>query len=256
MPASNGRCRSFPYTRLTPLTSVAAGKAPVGEKQAPLPSALAVPRMLAIRRRLLHWWRSNARDFPWRHESDPYRVLIAEVFLRRTQAKQVAPIYLRFLTAFPDARRFGRGRADHIRRLLRPLGLHWRAENVVKLARSMKGTGLRSLSQPGQFSLLPGVGEYVESAVRCFSLGERVPVVDTNTARVAVRLFALRTRGEPRRSRQVRTALERIVGNGPPKQVNWALLDLAALVCRPRLPLCSRCPLESLCRRSGVVEYR
>lgn len=256
MPAGNGRCRSLPYTRLNRLASVGTGKVSGGERQVPLPSALAGPRMLAIRRRLLHWWRSNARDFPWRHESDPYRVLIAEVLLRRTQAKQVVPVYRRFLLAFPDMRSLGVGQPRRIRGLLRPLGLRWRAENVVRLGRSMRKSDLQHIDGSHHLRLLPGVGEYVESAVRCFSLGQPVPVIDTNTARVAVRLFGIQPRGEPRRAPLVRTALERLVRGDSPKRVNWALLDLAALVCRARVPLCSCCPLEGFCKKTGVVECR
>lgn len=224
------------------------------EKQAPFAHALPHRTTLSIRRRLLHWWRFNARDFPWRHETDPYRVLIAEVLLRRTQAKQVVPVYRRFLLAFPDTRSLGAARPRQIRGLLRPLGLRWRAENVVRLGRSLKDSDLQNIDEPNQLRRLPGVGEYVESAVRCFSRGQPVPVVDTNTARVAVRLFGIQTRGEHRRAPLVRAALERLVRGDTPKKVNWALLDLAAQVCRARVPLCSRCPLEGFCKKTGVVE--
>jgi A/G-specific adenine glycosylase len=218
--------------------------------------ALPDPRMSAMRRKLLQWWRSNARDFPWRRETDPYRVLIAEVLLRRTQANQVVPVYRRFLLAFPDIRSLRAARSERIRGLLRPLGLRWRADNVVRLSRSLTETDLRNIDEADQLRHLPGVGEYVESAVRCFSGGQPVPVIDTNTARVAVRLFGIRTRGEPRRNPLVRGVLVRLLGAKSPKNLNWALLDLAAQVCRARIPSCSRCPLEGFCCKTGVVEYR
>lgn len=256
MPAGYGRRRSLPHTELNQLTAVDKRRSSGGRGLAPLSRALQGSRVVAIRRRLLLWWRSNARDFPWRHDSDPYRVLIAEVLLRRTQAKQVVPVYHRFLLAYPDVRSLGAGRPRQIRRLLRPLGLRWRAENVVRLGRSMRRTGLEHIEGSHELRLLPGVGDYVESAVRCFSLGHAVPVIDTNTARVAVRLFGIQPLGEARRSPAVRAALERLVRSDFPKEANWALLDLAAKVCRARAPQCSRCPIESLCRKTGVVDQR
>lgn len=205
-----------------------------------------------VRRRLLTWWRTNARQFPWRNESDPYSVLVAEIMLRRTQAKQVAPVYSRFLAAFPDARSLSVADPDRIRRLLRPLGLRWRAEDMVRLSKALRVFAIRSNEFPEDLAALPGVGAYVEAAVRCFSEGRAVPIVDTNSARVAARLFSIRSQGEPRRSPAIRAALQRLVNTRRPKDVNWALLDLAAMVCRANVPVCSCCPLEGVCEKAGV----
>lgn len=209
-----------------------------------------------VRRRLLIWWGNNARQFPWRAESDPYSVLVAEIMLRRTQAKQVAPIYSRFLAAFPDARSLSIAGPERIRRLLRPLGLRWRAEDMVRLARAFRGLVLRRNEFPEDLAALPGVGPYVEAAVRCFSEGRAVAVVDTNSARVAARLFGIRSRGEPRRSPAIRAALQRLVDARRPKDVNWALLDLAATVCRASVPVCSCCPLDRVCQKAGVDRWK
>lgn len=210
-------------------------------------------RMGTIRAKLLVWWQFNSRDFPWRHNRDPYRVLIAELLLRRTQAAQVVPVYSRFLKVYPTLRRLAEARPQRIRTLLRPLGLRWRAENVVRLSRAVEDVDLRTLRT---LRKLPGVGDYVEAAVRCFAGGHAVPVIDTNTARVAVRLFGIHARGEPRRDPLVRQFLERVVRCDNPRNVNWALLDFAAQVCRARIPICSRCPLSKMCQKTGVVKFK
>lgn len=51
---------------------------------------------------LLKWWAKNRRDFPWRSTKDPYSILIAEMFLRKTTTKRVEKIYFKFLTKYPD----------------------------------------------------------------------------------------------------------------------------------------------------------
>lgn len=48
---------------------------------------------LRYRSRLKNWGRDHLREFPWRKTQDPYRVLMAEYMLLRTQAKQVVPVY-------------------------------------------------------------------------------------------------------------------------------------------------------------------
>jgi A/G-specific adenine glycosylase len=35
--------------------------------------------------------------------------------------------------------------------------------------------------------------------------------------------------------------------------INWAFLDLGALVCKPRNPRCGECPLRRGCSRTGVA---
>jgi len=54
-----------------------------------------------IGRRILQWWYENKRDYPWRHERDPYRILIAEIMLQRTKAEQVVPVYVEFISRYP-----------------------------------------------------------------------------------------------------------------------------------------------------------
>ena len=41
---------------------------------------------------VMNWWREHRRDFPWRRERDPYRVLVTLVLLRKT-TRQVARVY-------------------------------------------------------------------------------------------------------------------------------------------------------------------
>jgi retinol dehydrogenase-14 len=54
-----------------------------------------------IREALLAWFRENARDLPWRHTRDPWRVLVSEVMLQQIQVKRAVPFYKRFLERFP-----------------------------------------------------------------------------------------------------------------------------------------------------------
>lgn len=208
------------------------------------------PDPAVIRRSLLAWWRRNHRDFPWRHTRDPYRVAVAELMLRRTRAENVVPVWREFLRRWPDPASLARAPSGEIMRVLRPLGLRWRARDVVRIARILRaGPDPRAVFRdPEALSRLPGVGEYVRAAVTCFGLNRAVPVVDTNTARVASRILATGGAGEPRRSRPVRDLLARIARGPAARRANLALLDLAALVCLPRAPRCQFCPIVAYCR--------
>ncbi|MDR7400004.1 MAG: A/G-specific adenine glycosylase [Armatimonadota bacterium] len=207
-------------------------------------------RAESIRRLLLAWWRCNRRDFPWRRTRDPYKVAVAELMLRRTRAEVVERVYREFVRRWPDPRALSQARAGAIVATLRPLGLRWRARNIVSIARILRavpdpGAVFR---QPETLAGLPGVGEYVSAAVASFALGRAVPVVDTNTARIASRILGLQGRREWRRSRAVRELLVGIVRGSAARGINLALLDLAALVCLPHAPRCRECPISRHCR--------
>ena len=213
--------------------------------------------MSLFRSRLIGWWKRHKRDFPWRKETDPYRILVAEILLRRTRAQQVVPVYDRFLREFPDLPSLATARPHRVRKLLRPLGLHWRTEDVLRLGKHMVAKmGGRVPEDPDGLGALPGVGEYVTAAVQCFAWGERVPVIDTNTARVVARFFGIAARGELRRERHVRNLLNQMLDYRQPRELNWALIDFAAEVCRARIPRCSACPVEGSCLKTGVDSWK
>ena len=50
---------------------------------------------------LLGWYRENARDLPWRHTEDPYRIWVSEIMLQQTRVAAVLGYYARFLAVFP-----------------------------------------------------------------------------------------------------------------------------------------------------------
>jgi A/G-specific adenine glycosylase len=198
---------------------------------------------------LLSWYWSSARRFPWREERDPYRILMAEMMLRRTRASQVVEVYRSFIAKYPDAAALDSASAAEVAEDLRPLGLYWRAANFKKLAEEL--VSRHSGSVPGsreELLQLTGVGPYVADAVRCFAFVEPVALVDTNTVRVAARYFGFEYNQESRRRPAVIAAVSELVDTGQPQASNYALLDFAATVCRALNPEHAACPLRSHCR--------
>lgn len=199
-------------------------------------------------RTILGWGIIHKREFPWRATTDPFRVLIAEMMLRRTRADQVVPIYRRFLERFPDAATLAAASEAEVAELVRPLGLAWRVPAFLQMARTLVGRYGGTVPRDRQsLRSLPGVGEYVADAILCIAFSEPVALVDTNTVRVAGRYFGFPTHGESRRSVSVRRAVARLIDPMAPRESSLALLDFAATVCRAGPPLCERCPFTERC---------
>ncbi len=200
------------------------------------------------------WAALNRRAFPWHDTTDPFLILVSEIMLRRTRADQVRSVFVRFREKFPDAASLMAAGEEDVRDLLRPLGLDWRVPAFRRVARAVlerhQGVVPRNEADLRQ---LPGVGDYVASAVRAFAFREPSVLVDTNTVRVAARYFGFSYTAESRRNPAVRSQVGRLFDRARPAESAREVLDLAALVCRARAPLCGQCPVRESCHYASTA---
>lgn len=199
---------------------------------------------------LLEWWGKNKRRFPWRRRKDPYAVLIAEMLLRKTTAKQVEKMYIDFIKKFPNPKALSKADEDELREILTPLGMeHHRAELFVKFGRAVvedfKG---RIPSAEKELLKLPGVGQYATNAILSFSHSRNVPMVDTNFIRIIGRVFGLTSsKARARNDSRIWEFAEKLIPDGKSREFNLSVLDFAATVCKHLNPECETCPLASIC---------
>jgi A/G-specific adenine glycosylase len=215
------------------------------------PGALAptASRIRAIQRRLLTWHTTNDRGYPWRKGSaTKFQRVIAEVLLQRTRADVVARMFNAFVAKYPSWKSLSRATQSDLEEVLRPLGL-WkrRAYSLAALARAMDSNHGRFPKDRHLLEQLPGVGQYVCNAILLFDQGMCQPLLDVNLARVLERLFGPRKLADIRYDPYLQMLSLRVVEHKNPMRVNWAFLDLAALVCTIRSPKCSVCPLRKQC---------
>lgn len=197
---------------------------------------------------LLSWGQDHMRFFPWRSTSNPYHILIAEMMLRRTQAKQVVGVYNQFILRYPDPYGLMNASAEEVIQTLYPLGLMWRAPAFQQIAKVLVTDHDGKVPEQYEALLaLPGVGDYVASAVCCFAFNQAIPIIDTNTVRVAGRLFGIPIHAESRRRQPVRQLLKSLLDYQNPRTYNYIMLDFAASVCTATSPHCEICPVSSQC---------
>lgn len=197
---------------------------------------------------LLKWFKNNRRSFPWRDTKDPYQVLIAEIMLQRTKANQVVPVYLGFIREFPTILILKTATVREIQRHFVRLGLLWRANRVKQMAKDIVVRFEGKIpSDRDQLLSIPSIGDYVADAVLAFAFGKDVAVVDSNVCRVVGRVFGIDWKKEARRRPVFREIPDKLLPKGKAREFNWAIIDVASIVCLPKNPLCSRCPLSGIC---------
>lgn len=198
---------------------------------------------------LITWGQEHFRSFPWRFTRDPYHILMAEVMLHRTQASQVVPIYEHFVKEYPNLSSLSKATNADLHSVLYSLGLRWRVDLIRDMIMQINVLFAGEVPQEKNDLLsLPGVSDYVASALRCFAWNLPDAIVDTNTVRVIGRIFNLEIKDSSRRNPLFRRLIASLVDPEEPRSYNFALLDLAAQVCtKVQKPSCEVCPIQSYC---------
>jgi len=195
---------------------------------------------------LVDWFRSRSRDVPWRAETDPYRIWIAEVMAQQTRIAVVRERYDEFLASFPDIHSLATAELDTVLKAWEGMGYYARARNLHRAANEIVTRHDGSLPQePEALRELPGVGPYTAGAVASLAFGRPEPAVDGNVRRVLSRQLDVEKPSAALLDREVRLLLA--AAEAPPGEVNQALMDLGGEVCKPRNPRCDQCPISSSC---------
>ncbi len=202
----------------------------------------------ALRRRLLYWFQKNQRRYPWRRSGNWFHALMAEMMLRRTRADQALAVYRDFTKRYRTPRSALAAPPEELAAVLYPLGLDWRIRQLREtIGYVCDHYGARGPQPDDELTEIPGVGPYSRAILRNRWFGAREAAVDVNVARIFARLTGTRLHAESRRDRGIVASAQEFVNHPKANELNLALLDLAALVCRPARPHCTDCPLNTAC---------
>lgn len=203
-----------------------------------------------VRSSLLAWYASDHRDFPWRHTSDPYAVLVSEVMLQQTQASRVAERFPAFMSRFPTAAVLSSASDEQVLSAWSGLGYNRRALALRRAAAEVAARGWPH--EVAALERMPGIGPYTARAVASLSFGEPVGVVDTNVRRWLVRRFGLRADDPLGELQVLADALAQAGDSADAAPWTHATMEFGAAICRPRAPRCGDCPIADGCPSRGL----
>lgn len=199
---------------------------------------------------ILDWYATCGRRYFWRNETATlYQKVTAEILLQRTRSDTVALFLPKFYKRFPSWKELSSSDQDDLRKFLYPLGL-WkqRAKTLLKLANEMVNRDGKFPTDYYEIRDLPSVGQYIANAIVLFSFNEPRPLLDVNMVRVLERYFGPRELVDIRDDPYIQNLAHTIVFNsGAYADINFAILDLAALICK-KTPLCQQCPVKIGCK--------
>ena len=208
--------------------------------------------------KLLDWYRTHARDLPWRHTEDPYAIWISEIMLQQTQVTTVMPYWKRWMRALPTVQKLARINPERVLKLWEGLGYYSRARNLQAAAQKIVTEhGGIFPEDPKIMRELPGIGRYTAGAISSIAFDQPEPIVDGNVVRILTRIFGIRENPKNKKTREELWSLAQTLVSTSENcgALNQSLMELGATVCHPRQPECENCPVIRNCvaRREKTI---
>lgn len=209
--------------------------------------------MNQLEKPIVSWFKKNKRDLPWRNTT-PWGVMVSEYMLQQTPVNRVLPKWDEWMKRWPTPKDLAKaspaqvitawGRLGYPRRALR---LHAAAQIIAEDFNNQVP------EDPATLQTLPGIGEYTAAAIGAFAFEKQTLVMDVNIRRLLTRIIDGNEHPKPAptsREKASRLALQ------PSKNAHlWAAatMELGALVCTSKNPICEKCPVIGQCnwRKNG-----
>lgn len=203
----------------------------------------------SFQKNLFRWYERHHRTLPWRESADPYKIWISEVMLQQTSVQTVLPYYAKWLQTFPSVQDLSQAPLQKILKTWQGLGYYQRAKNLHKASRIIMNEFKGRIPQEYEkLKKLPGFGPYITAAVLSLAFDKPFPVVDANVRRVLMRLKGARGEANPKNDKGLLDFLTPYFPQKKSGVFNQAMMELGALVCRPKNPSCLLCPLNDFCQ--------
>jgi A/G-specific adenine glycosylase len=200
---------------------------------------------------LLEWFDKHGRkQLPWQHPKDPYRIWVSEIMLQQTQVQTVIPYFIRFIEHFPTVFHLATASDDAVLALWSGLGYYSRARNLHSTSQLIVADYKGIFPQEFQALIkCPGIGQSTAAAILSQAFNLPHAILDGNVKRVLARFFMIQ--GIPTTSAtqkifwQYATAC---MSSESPADYTQAIMDLGALCCTLKNPLCAICPINANCK--------
>ena len=208
-----------------------------------------------VRERLVAWYEREHRDLPWRGTRDPYRILVSEMMLVQTTVAAVVPYFDAVPGPVPDVRALAEADEAGGPEAWEGLGYYRRARQLHAAARAIVADHGGDLPRrPRRHPGLAGGGPLHRRGHPLVRL--RPPRADRrgqHPARPgALAGLARGPQADIRRRQRLWQAAGRLVPPTGAGTFNQAFMELGALVCIPRAPLCLVCPVAAECRARAL----
>jgi A/G-specific adenine glycosylase len=195
------------------------------------------------------WYQLHHRKLPFRQEITPYKVWISEVMLQQTQVETMIPYYHKFLDKFPDVFALAHSNLDEILTVVQGIGYYRRFKLMYQAAQYIvHHYSGKFPSNYKDIRAIPGVGDYTAGAIMSIVYNAPYAATDGNVIRVLSRIFGFyEDMSVTKHRKKVMQTNQDLMSDSEPRIFTQALMELGAVICRPKQPKCTDCPVRDMC---------
>ena len=208
--------------------------------------------------KIIHWYKSNKRDLPWRNTKDPYFIWLSEIILQQTRVDQGMDYYLKFAKKFSTVHKLANASEEKVLKMWQGLGYYSRARNLHATAKiiskDLKGIFPKNYED---ILKLKGIGVYTAAAIASFAFDKPHAVVDGNVYRALSRVFGIKTPIDSTKGKKDFNELANsLIDKKHPGLYNQAIMEFGSMHCKPKNPDCGNCILNDICvaREKKIVD--
>ena len=207
---------------------------------------------LILTKKILDWYDNNKRILPWRKKCSQkkreYFTLVSEFMLQQTQVSTVIPYFKNFIKKIPNLKALAKINDHKLMKCWEGLGYYSRTRNLKKTAKKIiKEFNGNLPNQIEQLKSLPGIGDYTSTAIMAIAFNKQFIPLDGNVERILKRVFYLKSKKEISKDNLNKKKFFFGKSNRP-RDYAQAIMEIGALICRPSLPLCYKCPINNVCK--------
>jgi A/G-specific adenine glycosylase len=201
-----------------------------------------------FQKRLKAWYLAHHRKLPWRQTNDPYKIWISEIMLQQTTVQTVIPYYLNWIRLFPDVKALSESPLRTVLKAWQGLGYYQRVKNIHVASKIItKHHDSQIPRHYNDLKSLPGFGPYTTAAVLSIAYDQPYPTIDANIRRILMRLLRKTEKTIRNIDKELLCHFSPLIPQKNMGIFNQEMMELGALICRPKNPLCSLCPVSNFC---------
>ncbi len=200
-------------------------------------------------KKLETWYLHNHRKLVFRESKNPYHIWVSEVMLQQTQVDTVLPYFSKFIEKYPTVSDLAIASEEDLHKTVEGLGYYRRfrlmQQAAQKIIREHQGIFPKIYDD---IRSLPGVGAYTAGAIMSIAYNQPYSATDGNVIRVISRYLGddqdMRL---DKNKKKIDAYQQSMIEKATPWIYTQAIMELGALICRPRQPKCELCPLKEHC---------
>ena len=205
-----------------------------------------------LKRKILKWYRHNARELPWRQKAskklpNPYYIFVSEFMLQQTTVNAVIPKFNGFIRIWPTIEELSKIKESRILRFWSGLGYYVRARNLLKSIKLIaKKHNYIIPKEYCHLIQLPGVGDYTAKAIQGIAYNKPVMPIDANIERIVTRIYGITQVIKDAKS-QIDELAKKLISIKNSSNFIQSLMDYGSTICLPKVPKCNKCVIQNHC---------